>query len=248
MDSRPNIALVPVEQDLDATTVDTVRSMLDALIDGGCKRIVLNMASVSYIDSAGIALILSSVRRMRASGGLLSMINVSGQALYALKRSRLVDFMPVSCDVTARRQGKPLDPTTQPLWQTSLPIDGSNLSNTRKNVEQLLERTQLSDDEVFDANLAVGEAMGNAVDHARGCEATVTLTGYPDRVVMEVCDHGPGFSLNEVADRPLEECEERGRGIKMMRLLADSVTIEPRAAGTGMSVRLVKMVGGQEGR
>lgn len=241
MDSRPDIALVPVEHDLDVTTVDALRSALDALIDGGCRRIILNMSEVSYVDSAGMALLLGAVRRMRSFGGLLSMINASGQVMAALRRSRLVDFAPVSASLPGRHRVRPLDPAAQPLWRTSLPIDRRNFADTRASVAQLLQRASLSDDELFDANLAVGEAMGNAIDHADGQDASVTVTGYQDRVVMEVSDAGPGFDPEETPEPEPESCSERGRGIKLMNLLADSVTIAPRVAGSGTTVRLVKM-------
>lgn len=245
MESRPNIALVPVEHDLDVSTVDTVRRTLDELIDGGCRRLILNMGKVSYVDSAGLALLLSAIRRMRSLGGLLSMVNVSGQAMAALRRSRLVDFAPVSGDLTKLQQEKPLDPATMPLWRASLPIDGDHFADTRARVERLLRRSALTDDELFDANLAVGEAMGNAIDHAPGCDASVTVTGYDDRVVMEVADAGPGFDPKAAEEAPEERCAERGRGIKLMELLADSVTIAPRTTGHGTQVRLVKMTGAE---
>ena len=239
MDSRPNIALVPVEQDLDVTTVGALRRALDRLIDGGCRRIILNMANATYVDSAGMGLLLSEIRHMRELGGLLSLVNVSDDVLSIMRRARLVDFAPVS---SAHQGARAIPSTTaQPLWRTVVPVDAADLAATRAHVERLLERAPLSADEVFDANLAVGEAMGNAVDHAQGRDALVTLTGYADRVVMDVTDGGPGFDPSKVSERPCDTYAERGRGIKMMRLLADSVTITPRSTGEGMLVRIVKM-------
>lgn len=239
MDARPNIALIPVEHDLDVTTVDALRATLDRLIDGGCRRIILNMAGATYVDSAGMALLLAEIRRMRERGGLISLVNVSDQVLSIMRRARLVDFAPVS----SVRRGTPAVPSTtaQPLWRTVVPVDANDLATTRAHVARLLKRAPLSSDEVFDANLAVGEAVGNAVDHAHGRDALVTVTGYADRVVMDVTDGGPGFDPNALSDRPVGGSAERGRGIKMMRLLADSVTIMPRSTGEGMLVRIVKM-------
>ncbi|MCI7219345.1 STAS domain-containing protein, partial [Parafannyhessea umbonata] len=69
----PNIALVPVEGDLDVTTAPRVRATVDSLIASGCRRVILNMAGVQYVDSAGMALLFREIRSMRQAGGLLSL-------------------------------------------------------------------------------------------------------------------------------------------------------------------------------
>lgn len=240
MDPRPDIALVPVESDLDVTTVDALRRVLDGLIDGGCRRIILNMAGATYVDSAGMALVLAEIRRMRARHGLLSLTNVSDQVLSIFRRVRVVDLVPVagtqpSGGATAE------EPAAQPLWSSVVPIDGKHLSATRMSVSKLLDQTPLSPDERFDASLAAGEAMGNAIDHTDGMRASVVVTGYADRVVIEVSDCGEGFDPRLVAEREQDPCAERGRGIKLMRLLADSVDICDRPSGTGTLVRITKI-------
>lgn len=239
MSGCANIALVPVEGDLDVTTVASLRGTLDSLIDGGCKRIVLNMAATSYLDSAGMGLILASARRMHARGGLISLINVSPAVMRTLTIARVVDFLPVS-RAGERPEVPELDPSVLPLWHTTLRIDPSNLADTRKHVATLIDRMPFSPDEKFDLLFAVGEAMGNAVDHADGC-CLVDVASYPDRAVIEVSDCGDGFDPNMEHGR-LRASIERGRGIQLMRLLADSVTITPKSSGTGMLVRIVKLV------
>ena len=244
MNVRPDIALVPLDADLDVTSVARVRDQLDRIIDGGCKRIVLNMAQASYIDSAGMGLVFREVRRMRAAGGLISITNASERVLRSLRLSRLVDFAPVS-GVGARPAVQELDPSAVPLWHRVVRIDPHDLSATRSRVEELLGRVRLSPDALFDLTLAVGEAIGNAVDHSGGCDcALVALECYEDRVLVDVTDCGCGFELTDGDGTPdVSENSERGRGIRLMRLLTDSVTIERRAAGRGTRVRIVKLLG-----
>lgn len=237
-----NIALVPVEGNLDVTTAPVVRRRVDYLLEHGCRRIFLNMADAAYVDSAGMGLILTELRRARAAGGLLSLINVSDQAYLALRRMRVLDFMPV-------RRAEPLspvaslDPSVLPLWRMTFRVDEGSLSDARERVAELLARLPLSTDEVFDMKLAAGEALGNAVDHT--CEGGVlaTVAAYPDRVVVEVSDCGCGMELAE-DEEPAEvgPDAERGRGIRLMRLLADAVSITRKRAGEGTVVRLVKLL------
>ncbi len=241
MHSRTNIAVVTVDGDLDVTTVPAVRQCIDELIDQGCRRIVINMAAASFADSAGMGLILTELRRMRSLGGLLSLTNVSPRVYHALALMRMVDYMPVS-RAGAKREVHELDPSVLPEWRTTFRVDGVGLSGTRERVEELLAQTPLTPDEVFDVTLAAGEAIGNAMDHTDGGGVLTTVASYPDRVVVDVADCGMGFELANDEELPeIDAVAERGRGIRLMRLLVDSVGISPKSSGEGTVVHLVKL-------
>jgi anti-anti-sigma factor len=233
---------VPLEGDLDVTVVPRLRRVLDDLIDGGCRRIVINMAGCDYVDSAGMALIFCEVRRMRAVGGLVSLVNVGERVMRALRICRLVDFVPVT-GTGARGEVPRLDPKVVPDWRCTVPIDPCSLDQARSRFAQLVAGMPFTDDEAFDLTLAVGEAMGNAVDHTCGEGALLTVASYPDRVVVDVTDCGEGFELAAQEPPPASAGGlERGRGIRLMRLLVDSVSIESRGRGVGTRVRIVKLV------
>lgn len=242
MSDSVNIAIVPVEGDLDVTTVPAVRRRIDRLVAHGCRRVFVNLADASYVDSAGMGLILTEFRRVRALGGLISLLNVSDQAYKALSRMRVLDLMPVR-RAGARKALASLDPAVLPRWRMTFRADEGSLSEARSRVGELLGGLPLTPDEVFDMTLAVGEALGNAVDHTCGGGVLVTVADYPDRVCVEVSDCGCGYELAEGEEPPeTGPCAERGRGIRLMRLLADAVSISRKSAGEGTVVRLVKLV------
>lgn len=238
---QPNIALVPLSGDLSVQTAPALKRTLQSLMEQGMRRVVLNMADVPYMDSAGMGVIFWALRDMRARGGLLSLVNVGPHVMHALKISRFVDLAPVSA--AGQRPSVPkLDPSVQPMWRTTLPVGPNDLHDTRERIEQLARSMPFSSDAVFDLTLAAGEALGNAADHTCGDGILATVSGYPDRMVIEVADCGQGFDPEAEGDASPCECAERGRGIKLMRLLVDSVSIQPRSAGCGMVVRLEKLV------
>lgn len=242
MPSNVNIALVPVEGDLDVTTVPAVRRRIERLVTAGCRRVFVNMADVGYVDSAGLGLILTELRRMRSLGGLLSLINVSDQVYLALRRMRMLDYMPVR-RAHANSRVTSLDPSVLPLWRMTFRADEGGLSEARERVGELLESMPFSADEVFDMKLACGEALGNAIDHTCEGGVLVTVAAYPDRALVEVSDCGCGFEVGDGEDLPeTGPFAERGRGIRLMRLLADSVSISLKRTGEGTVVRLVKLV------
>lgn len=241
MSDTVNIAFVVVEGDLDVTTVPAVRLRIDRLVADGCRRIFVNMAEVTHVDSAGMGLILTELRYMRREGGLLSLINVSPQVYQALRRMRILDYMPVD-RAGARRSVSALDPSVLPRWRTTFRVDADALSEARERMGRLLASLPFSPDEVFDLKLASGEALGNAVDHTAGGGVLATVAAYPDRVTIDVADCGCGYELADDEEPPeAGPCAERGRGIRLMRLLTDSVTIAHKSTGEGTVVRLVKL-------
>lgn len=241
MSGMSNIALVTVQGDLDVRTVPVVRRRIERLISEGCRRIFVNLADARYVDSAGMGLILTELRRMRSEGGLLSLVNVSPQAYQALRRMRMLDYMPVS-RAGVRRAVTALDPSVLPQWRTTFRVDASALGEARERMTELLDTLPFSPDEVFDMTLATGEALGNAIDHTCGGGVLATVAAYRDRVTVDVADCGEGFELSEDEDLPeVGPDAERGRGIRLMRLLADSVSIAHKSTGDGTVVRLVKL-------
>lgn len=250
MTNADDILVIPVEGDLDVSCVARLRPYIDERIVGGCRRVILNMAQASYVDSLGMSLIFSEARRLRELGGLLSLVNVNASVYRSLAICRLVDFVPVT-GAGPKPPIPALDPTVRPLWHGTMRVDPSRLSMARGRVEQLLTQTGLTPDEVFDMTLAGGEALGNAIDHTSAEGVLLTVSVYADRVVVEVADCGDGFDPTRSGDGAEDAADlsdetsgdlERGRGIKLMRMLADSVEIGRKANGAGTVVRLVKLI------
>ena len=246
MQSRRDIALICVSGDVDVASAGVLRDQIERAIASGACRIILNMARVSYVDSAGMAVILGEARKLRQKGSLLSLANVSPEVYRALRIACLLDFIPTTC-TGERRAVSALPPRARPAWQRTLPIDAVDMHAARTRVRELLEAIEpLSGDAAFDLCLACGEALGNAVDHACAEGILLTVAAYDDRVICEITDCGEGFEL-AWDEEPVSEClcaeGERGRGIKLMRLLCDDVSIRRREGVSGTVVRLVKLVG-----
>ena len=61
-------AIVAVCGELDMLTVPRLREELTAVIDGGVRRIVLDLSQVSFIDSVSLAAIVTARRRLGDDG------------------------------------------------------------------------------------------------------------------------------------------------------------------------------------
>jgi anti-sigma B factor antagonist len=65
---RPAGRLLVVRGELDIATVPEMRQRLDAAIDAGAKRLVLDLSEISFMDSIAMAAILHARTRLGASG------------------------------------------------------------------------------------------------------------------------------------------------------------------------------------
>lgn len=237
-----DIAVIAPARDIDLATVPALRTQVDALIAQGVRRIIVNCQNVAFIDSTGLAFLLTRARTLIERDGMLSLVGASSQVMRFLQIARLIDVLHVA---PIEKPPVPvLAADVPPLWSKSFAIRPGveNLGYYRHRVSDLLGTLPMGRDECFDTALAVGEALSNAYDHAdgaRGC--SMAVTAYPDRVVVEVNDGGCGFEI--AADEEPPESRERGRGIRLMRMLVDSVDVRKRVDARGTQVRLIKLIG-----
>ena len=241
MNQWNDIAIVAPVRDIDISTVPHLRDQVDGLVNAGMRRIIVNCQDVGFIDSTGLAFLVSRARRLNALGGMLSLVNVSTEIERFLKIARLGDALHVSS--ADRRDVPALEPGERPVWVRRLAIRRGveHLGYYRHLVADMLEQLPLSRDACFDTALAAGEALSNAYDHAYGAAGCMmVIKAYADRVIIEVRDRGRGFELAPDEEPPASS-ETRGRGIKLMRMLMDSVEISRRQDGHGTLVRLVKL-------
>lgn len=242
MNAIPNIVVIPLKGDLDVTTVASASALIDSFLYCEYPRMILNLADVSFIDSSGMGLLWSTMRRIRAHQGIISMINVQPQVLAILRRARMLDFIPLrNSDVFCQKDM--FQPHTLPLWQHVIQIDPKHLCTTRGRVQEELSQLAFSSDELFDLMLAIGEAMGNAVDHTDGSCSLVRISAYSDRAIVDITDCGEGYEITCVEDLPkVDEGAMRGRGIHLMSLLVDGLSIGKRLGHSGTRVHIVKFI------
>lgn len=240
MNEWKDIAVISPPRDIDISTVGSLRSQIDGLVAQGVRRILVNCAHVTFIDSSGMACLLSRARRLERLGGLLSVGNASPNVTRSMQIARLVDVLHVTA---ASRPPVPvLKPDAMPLWSKSVSVNEGieNLGYYRHRLVDLMATVPMSDSDRFDTALAVGEALSNAYDHAGGVGCMMMVMAYRDRVVIEVRDGGKGYEIAD--DEEPTESEERGRGIRLMRMLVDSVEVRRRRDAPGTLVRLIKLL------
>src|SRR5262245_15917757 len=73
---------------------DLLRSKLERLITTGVRKLLLNLAELNQVDSAGFGVVAKVCVSLREKGGDLRFIRPSGCALMAFKMIRMLDLIP----------------------------------------------------------------------------------------------------------------------------------------------------------
>lgn len=102
-----------------------------------------------------------------------------------------------------------------------------------------------ADDALFGIDMAVREALANAVKHGNKLDASkeveITLATVASGMEIAVRDYGEGFDVSEVPDPtdPENLLKASGRGILFMHNFVDKIEWQ-RAATGGMIVKMTK--------
>ena len=127
----------------------------------------------------------------------------------------------------------------------SLPSRIDTVATAAAAVAEFVGRLGVSDEAAFGIDMAVREAVTNAVLHGNRQDdkksVEITLKSLPDAVEISVHDEGRGFNPEEVPDPTAQEniLKTSGRGIFFMRTFMDEVRWSIRPGG-GTTVRMVK--------
>jgi serine/threonine-protein kinase RsbW len=129
--------------------------------------------------------------------------------------------------------------------ELSLPSRIDTVAKAANAVADFVSRSGISEEAAFGIDMAVREAVTNAVVHGNEQDeqkaVELTLKSSPEAVEITVHDQGQGFNPEEVPDPTESEniLKTSGRGIFFMRTFMDEVTWSIRPGG-GTTVRMLK--------
>ncbi|MEU3662741.1 ATP-binding protein [Streptomyces sp. NPDC032940] len=138
-------------------------------------------------------------------------------------------------------------------WSLHLRCEAASVPLARRLLLGTMETAGVDPDISFDLSVALSEACANAVEHggdgssgdpAQAYRVTAYLDG--ERCRIEVADTGPGFEpapgRTRGAPRPVPADAEHGRGLCLIRELADHVHIGSTPGRPGAVVSFDKIL------
>jgi len=74
---------------------NALREKFKSLLSAGRKQIVLNMANVTYIDSAGLGTLVACYNNARSQGATLKLANLGAKSKEVLQIARVMPFFDI---------------------------------------------------------------------------------------------------------------------------------------------------------
>ena len=131
---------------------------------------------------------------------------------------------------------------TGSVMELRIPRDAEFVRVARKTAATLAYQLSFTVVDARDIELAVGEACNNAIEHVPAESAEEILVRFavePDRLVVEVIDHGEGFDPEEVEQGLPDGESVGGLGLTVIKSVMDEVEIRCDRE-TGTCVRMIK--------
>lgn len=89
--------IIRVDGRLDAASAPILENKLNELIAAGKKRLILDLAKVDYLSSAGMRLLISTTKKLKAMEGKLHFCSINEEVMEIIKMAgfeRILSIFP----------------------------------------------------------------------------------------------------------------------------------------------------------
>lgn len=92
---KNGIVILDINGEIDLYNAPDIKDNIKVLIDEGKRQIIINLEKVSYIDSSGIGVLISSLSNLKKVGGALKIINVYASVKKVFELTKLTSFFDI---------------------------------------------------------------------------------------------------------------------------------------------------------
>jgi anti-sigma B factor antagonist len=84
-----------VTGELDSATSPRLHAAVDAVVEAGTSKVVVDLGGVSFMSSAGIGVIIGLTKTLRERGGSLQLRHVSGRVRHVLDVTGVLSYLDI---------------------------------------------------------------------------------------------------------------------------------------------------------
>ena len=89
------IAVLDINGEIDLYNAPEIKETIKKQMDGGLKKVIINLDNVSYIDSSGIGALISSLSNLKKVGGGLKIIKINDTVRKVFELTKLTSFFEI---------------------------------------------------------------------------------------------------------------------------------------------------------
>ena len=97
-DDRDGVAVFVLDGSLDAAAAPGIEGALMDAIDGGARRVLVDLSGVPFVDSSGLSVLIRAFEKTREHGGRLAVAGVRESVKPVLRLTRLDRVLEVMDD------------------------------------------------------------------------------------------------------------------------------------------------------
>ena len=101
---QPNQCELVLKGEIDVYTAPKLKTELVETIESGCSNIVVDLENVSFIDSSGLGVLVSALRRARERDGAVRIVCTRENILKIFRITGLDKVFPVFSDLAEARK------------------------------------------------------------------------------------------------------------------------------------------------
>jgi anti-sigma B factor antagonist len=118
-------AEVELVGELDIETAPQLRGTVAHLIAAGYVHLAINLHGLDFLDSTGLGVLVTTLKKLRAQGGSLSLSCSNPQILRTFRTTALDKVFDISCPTDASKPQTPRRRTASPSTTGAAPDLGS---------------------------------------------------------------------------------------------------------------------------
>jgi anti-sigma B factor antagonist len=103
-DRDGSVCTVALEGEVDVYTAPRLKAQLVELIDAGCVDVIVDLEKVVFIDSSGLGVLVSALRRAREKDGAVRIVCTRDSVLKIFRITGLDKVFPIFSDASEARE------------------------------------------------------------------------------------------------------------------------------------------------
>ena len=98
------VCTVILEGEIDVYTAPKLKEVLVEAIESGCPNIIVDLQQVAFIDSSGLGVLVSALRRARERDGVVRIVCTRDNVLKIFRITGLDKVFPIFTDAAEARR------------------------------------------------------------------------------------------------------------------------------------------------